>query len=61
MPIAMPPPDIDPTVVPPVSTEFTQAETWETGVAAEEPPPVPSPASTTGLLVLWGSAKPRTR
>ncbi|MBT2321820.1 hypothetical protein J7E62_05530 [Variovorax paradoxus] len=63
MPIAIPPPDIDPTVVPQVSTELTEAETWETGVAtdapmqaAEKPQPCDSAA---GLLKTWIDPKLR--
>jgi hypothetical protein len=36
MPIAIPPPDIDPTVMPRVSTQPTEAETMENGIAAAD-------------------------
>lgn len=57
MPIATPPPDIDPTIVPPVSTHPTQAESWETGVATDPPAPAEAPRSydkqVTDLVKLW--------
>ena len=57
MPIATPPPDIDPTVVPPVSTHPTQAEAWETGVSTEPPAAPQAPLThdkhVTDLVKLW--------
>jgi hypothetical protein len=67
MPIAIPPPDIDPTVMPPVSTQPTEAETWETGIAAaaDEPASAGDPQSresaAAGLSKLWTDSNPRTR
>lgn len=66
MPIAIPPPDIDPTVMPPVSTQPTEAETWETGIAAaDEPASAADPQSregvAAGLSKLWSDANPRVR
>ena len=57
MPIATPPPDIDPTIVPPVSTHPTEAETWETGVATDPPAkqeaPLPHDKHVADLVKLW--------
>lgn len=64
MPIAIPPPDIDPTVMPPVSTQPTEAETMENGIAAADdaamtgmPPSRESVAA--GLSKLWSDSNPR--
>ncbi|MBT2300731.1 hypothetical protein J7E70_09670 [Variovorax paradoxus] len=67
MPIAIPPPDIDPTVMPPVSTQPTEAETMENGIAgaAEEPGSAASPYSresvAAGLSKIWVDPNPRAR
>ncbi len=57
MPIATPPPDFDPTIVPPSPKEPTQAEAWETGVATDPPAKAEAPANDakrlTDLLKLW--------
>jgi hypothetical protein len=57
MPIATPPPDFDPTLVPPSPKQPTQAEAWETGVAGDPPANVDAPASDakrlTDLVKLW--------
>lgn len=66
MPIAIPPPDIDPTVMPPVSTQPTEAETMENGIAAADdaamtgmPPSRESVAA--GLSKLWIDRNSRAR
>lgn len=64
MPIAIPPPDIDPTVMPPVSTQPTEAETMENGIADDAamtgmPPSRESVAA--GLSKLWIDRNPRAR
>ncbi|VTU41139.1 hypothetical protein H4CHR_05874 [Variovorax sp. PBS-H4] len=57
MPIATPPPDFDPTLMPPSPKQPTQAEAWETGVATD--PPAEADASKndarrlTDLVKLW--------
>jgi len=57
MPIATPPPDFDPTLVPPSHTQPTQAEAWETGIATEPPVKADAPAGDekrlTDLVKLW--------
>lgn len=57
MPIATPPPDIDPTIVPPVRSHPTEAETRETGVSTEPPAAHEAPLSrekqVTDLVKLW--------
>jgi hypothetical protein len=57
MPIATPPPDFDPTLVPPSPKEPTQAEAWETGIAADSPAKADAPANDTqrltDLVKLW--------
>jgi hypothetical protein len=57
MPIATPPPDFDPTIVPPSSKELTQAEAWETGIATDSPAKADAPANDakrlTDLVKLW--------
>lgn len=57
MPIATPPPDFDPTIVPPSSRQPTQAEAWETGVATDPPAKADAPASDakrlTDLVKRW--------
>ncbi|CAN7687449.1 hypothetical protein LJR290_005563 [Variovorax sp. LjRoot290] len=66
MPIAIPPPDIDPTVMPPVSTQPTEAETMENGMAAaDEAASAGTPQSresvAAGLSKLWIDPNPRAR
>ncbi|SDD71478.1 hypothetical protein SAMN05444679_1133 [Variovorax sp. CF079] len=66
MPIAIPPPDIDPTVMPPVSTQPTEAETMENGIAAaDEAASAGMPQSresvAAGLSKLWVDPNPRAR
>jgi hypothetical protein len=57
MPIATPPPDFDPTIVPPTHREPTQAETWETGIATDPAMQAEAPARDekriTDLVKLW--------
>jgi len=57
MPIATPPPDFDPTIVPPSRTQPTQAETWETGIATDPPVKADATASDpkqlTDLVRRW--------
>ncbi|NDZ13508.1 hypothetical protein C7T35_11555 [Variovorax sp. WS11] len=57
MPIATPPPDFDPTIVPPSHKEPTQAEAWETGIATDPPMKTDAPAGEekrlTDLVKLW--------
>ena len=56
MPIATPPPDFDPTIVPPSHSQPTEAETWETGVATDEPVQSAAQATDkqiTDLVKLW--------
>lgn len=56
MPIATPPPDFDPTIVPPSHTHPTEAEARETGVATDEPGKLDLPAKDkqrTDLVKLW--------
>ncbi|MDR6534672.1 hypothetical protein [Variovorax soli] len=57
MPIATPPPDFDPTLVPPSHTEPTQAEAWETGISTDMPMNAEAPARDekriSDLLKLW--------
>jgi hypothetical protein len=66
MPIAIPPPDIDPTVMPPVSTQPTEAETRETGIAAADEAasagkPQNQESLAAGLSKLWVDPNPRAR
>jgi hypothetical protein len=57
MPIATPPPDLDPTILPPSHKEPTQAEAWETGIATDSPMKADAPAGDekrlTDLVKLW--------
>jgi hypothetical protein len=57
MPIATPPPDFDPTIVPPPRPQPTQAETWETGIATDPPVKADAPLGDekriTDLVKLW--------
>lgn len=57
MPIATPPPDFDPTIVPPSPRQPSQAETWETGIATGPPAKADVPASdakrAADLVKLW--------
>jgi len=62
MPIAIPPPDIDPVVMPRSSAEFSEAETRETGVATAEPVTTAKPGRdehAEGLLKLWRDSRAR--
>lgn len=67
MPIAIPPPDFDPTVMPPVSTQPTEAETMENGIpaAADEAASAGNSYSresvAAGLSKLWIDPNPRAR
>jgi hypothetical protein len=57
MPIATPPPDSDPTIVPPSHKQPTQAEAWETGVTTDPPATTDATGSDakrlTDLVKLW--------
>jgi hypothetical protein len=57
MPIATPPPDFDPSIVPPTRTYPTEAEAWETGMATAPPLKADAPSSDpkrlTDLVKLW--------
>ena len=66
MPIAIPPPDIDPTVMPPVSTHPTEAEAMENGMApADETAgggmPLNSDSVAAASTTLWVDWNPRLR
>ncbi|KWT72568.1 MULTISPECIES: hypothetical protein [unclassified Variovorax] len=57
MPIATPPPDFDPTIVPPSPRQPSQSEAWETGIATDPPAKADVPVSDakrlTDLVKLW--------
>lgn len=63
MPIATPPPDSDPTIVPPSTKQPTQAEAWETGIATDLPAKADAPAGDakrlTDLVKLWPQDRSR--
>jgi hypothetical protein len=66
MPIAIPPPDIDPTVMPPASTQPSETETMENGIAAAEERPGPDLTQSrdsiaAGLTMVWAEPNPRAR
>ncbi|GAA4359710.1 hypothetical protein GCM10023165_56130 [Variovorax defluvii] len=65
MPIATPPPDFDPTIVPPAHKELTEAQARETGVATGSPTSpagpnglVPQDKRITDLVKLWPQDRP---